>query len=107
MRDGAPADGEAVAHAVDPDRRENNSETPERQYLRAEAAAMVHGALDRLSPSHRQALSLRELDGESYQEIAEIVHCPVGTIMSRLFHARRRLAEELAGADRGAVTVAV
>jgi RNA polymerase sigma-70 factor (ECF subfamily) len=107
MRDGAS--GDAVADTVDPDRHENNSETPERQYLRAEAAAIVHGALERLSPSHRQALSLRELDGESYQDIADIVHCPVGTIMSRLFHARRRLAEELAGAATvaGAVTVAV
>ncbi len=71
------------------------AETPERLYARAEAGAIVHRALDRLSPTHRQALALRELDGEAYQSIAEIVHCPVGTIMSRLFHARRRLAEEL------------
>jgi RNA polymerase sigma-70 factor (ECF subfamily) len=71
------------------------SETPERAYLRAEAAKVLQAALARLSPSHREALALRELDGESYQSIAEIVRCPVGTIMSRLFHARRRLAEEL------------
>ena len=69
--------------------------TPEREYLRAETGAVVHDALERLSPSHRQALSLRELDGETYQSIADTMKCPVGTIMSRLFHARRRLTEEL------------
>ena len=74
----------------------DESETPERAYLRAETAGIVHSALERLSPSHRQALSLRELEGESYQSIADRVQCPVGTIMSRLFHARRRMAEELA-----------
>ena len=86
-------DAAALAEATGGD-----AETPERRYMRAEASAVVHGALDRLSPTHRQALALRELDGETYQSIAEIVHCPVGTIMSRLFHARRRLAEELAEA---------
>ena len=40
-------------------------------------------------------LSLRELDGESYQDIAAIARIPVGTVMSRLHHARRRLAAEL------------
>ncbi|HEY2899215.1 MAG TPA: sigma-70 family RNA polymerase sigma factor [Polyangia bacterium] len=89
------ATGEGAASAVDAS-DSDDSDTPERQYLRAEAAAIVHRALERLSPTHRQALALRELDGESYQSIAEIVACPVGTIMSRLFHARRRLAEELA-----------
>lgn len=88
-----PAD-EGTASAIDASDADDN-DTPERQYLRAEAAAIVHCALARLSPTHRQALALRELDGESYQSIAEFVACPVGTIMSRLFHARRRLAEEL------------
>jgi RNA polymerase sigma-70 factor (ECF subfamily) len=93
--DAGGGEGQRTFDAVDGG-DDYESETPERQYLRAEAAAIVHRALDRLSPTHRQALALRELDGESYQSIAEIVACPVGTIMSRLFHARRRLAEELA-----------
>ncbi|HVR61181.1 MAG TPA: sigma-70 family RNA polymerase sigma factor [Polyangia bacterium] len=80
-----------------------DASTPERQYVRAEAGAVVHSALERLSPSHRQALTLRELDGETYQSIADIVQCPVGTIMSRLFHARRRLAEELQAGAAAAV----
>ena len=83
------------------DRREERApgvdeETPERLYDQAEASVAVHGALARLSPVHQQVLSLRELDGESYQDIAALVRCPVGTVMSRLHHARRRLAVELA-----------
>jgi RNA polymerase sigma-70 factor (ECF subfamily) len=75
-----------------------DGETPERAYARAEAGAAVQGAIARLTPAHAEALSLREIDGESYQSIAEIVRCPVGTVMSRLHHARRRLAVELAPA---------
>jgi RNA polymerase sigma-70 factor (ECF subfamily) len=72
-----------------------DEETPERILARSETSAVVHGAMAQLSEVHREALMLRELEGESYQGIAEIARCPVGTIMSRLHHARRRLAEEL------------
>jgi RNA polymerase sigma-70 factor, ECF subfamily len=75
-----------------------DEETPERLYGQAEAGAGLQIALARLSPVHREVLALRELDGESYQEIATIARCPVGTVMSRLHHARRRLAVELAPA---------
>jgi RNA polymerase sigma-70 factor (ECF subfamily) len=75
-----------------------DEETPERLVARAETGAVVRGALARLSPAHREALALRELEGESYQAIATIARCPVGTIMSRLHHARRKLAEQLAPA---------
>jgi RNA polymerase sigma-70 factor, ECF subfamily len=80
---------EAPAPAVD-------DATPERLFAQAETGAAVQGALARLSPVHREALSLREIEGESYQEIAALAHCPIGTVMSRLHHARRRLAIELA-----------
>jgi RNA polymerase sigma-70 factor (ECF subfamily) len=73
-----------------------DEETPERIVGRAETGAAVREALASLSPAHQEALALREFDGESYQDIARIVRCPVGTIMSRLHHARRRLATELA-----------
>jgi RNA polymerase sigma-70 factor (ECF subfamily) len=75
-----------------------DEETPERMLARAEAGAAVQLAIARMSPVHREALALRELDGESYQSIAAIARCPVGTVMSRLHHARRRLAAELAPA---------
>ncbi|HET6149353.1 MAG TPA: sigma-70 family RNA polymerase sigma factor [Polyangia bacterium] len=84
-------EGETRAEAVSA----VNDETPEQLYSQAEAGAVVQGAIARLSPVHREVLSLRELDGESYQEIAAIARIPVGTVMSRLHHARRRLAAEL------------
>jgi len=68
-------------------------ETPEELVRSAEVGAEIHRALGALPPAHRQVLALRELDGESYQSIADIVRCPIGTVMSRLHHARHRLAE--------------
>jgi RNA polymerase sigma-70 factor, ECF subfamily len=70
-------------------------QTPETMLGRAEAGALVGSALATLSPQHRQALTLREFEERSYEEIAEVSRCPVGTVMSRLHHARRKLAEEL------------
>ena len=73
----------------------SSPETPEDLVESAEIGAAVHRAMGALSPVHRDALALRELDGESYQSIARIVRCPIGTVMSRLHHARHRLAEEI------------
>ncbi len=74
------------------------SETPERVLARSEAHRLVHGALAELSPAHRQTVTLREIEEHSYEEIAQISACPIGTVMSRLHHARKRLAEELQAA---------
>lgn len=71
-------------------------ETPEDLLARAQTGASVRGGMARLSLVHREVLALRELEGESYQSIADIARCPVGTVMSRLHHARQRLAETLA-----------
>jgi RNA polymerase sigma-70 factor, ECF subfamily len=73
-----------------------DEQTPERVVSRRETGATVRGALARLSSAHREVLVLREFDGESYRDLARLVHCPVGTVMSRLHHARNRLAAELA-----------
>src|SRR5207253_7948344 len=86
-------DDEQGGRLAAPDSIDN--ETPERAYARAEVGVAVQGAIGRLSPAHAETLALRELDGESYQSIAAIVRCPVATVMSRLHHARRRLAVEL------------
>jgi RNA polymerase sigma-70 factor (ECF subfamily) len=81
--------------------------TPERVVSRKETGAVVRDALARLSPSHREVLVRREFDGESYRDLARLVHCPVGTVMSRLHHARHRLAAELAPAvETGALRAA-
>ena len=60
-----------------------------------ENVARVRAALASLPPKHRAVLALRELEGQSYEEIAQAVGIPVGTVMSRLHHARRLLAEKL------------
>jgi RNA polymerase sigma-70 factor (ECF subfamily) len=73
-----------------------DEQTPERVASRRETGAFVRGALARLSPSHREVLERREFDGESYSDLARIVRCPIGTVMSRLHHARHKLALELA-----------
>ena len=78
-----------------------SSETPERLYARAEAGVVVERALGRLSPAHGETLRLRELEGESYSAIADVTRCPVGTVMSRLHHARRNLARELGATAAG------
>lgn len=52
-------------------------------------------ALHSLPPRHRVLLFLCDVEGFSYREIAEILGCPIGTVMSSLFHARRRLRERL------------
>jgi len=66
-------------------------ETPERIYARAETAVVVRQAMSRLSETHGEALRLCDLEGESYATIASVTDCPLGTVMSRLFHARRRM----------------
>jgi RNA polymerase sigma-70 factor, ECF subfamily len=89
-------------HASDDDDRDFapvdmvDEQTPERVVSRLETGAVVRGALARLSPAHREVLERREFDGESYSDLARLVHCLVGTVMSRLHHARHRLAAELA-----------
>jgi RNA polymerase sigma-70 factor (ECF subfamily) len=84
-----------------------DEQTPERVVSRRETGAVVRGALARLSPIHREVLELREFEGESYRDLARLVRCPVGTVMSRLHHARHKLAAELAPAvEAGALRAA-
>jgi RNA polymerase sigma-70 factor (ECF subfamily) len=71
------------------------AETPERIFARAETAVVVRRAMRQLSETHGEALRLCDLEGESYATIAEVTECPLGTVMSRLFHARRKLAHAL------------
>jgi RNA polymerase sigma-70 factor (ECF subfamily) len=61
-----------------------------------ERATLVHAALAELSDDYRQVIVLRELDGCRYDEIAEILELPVGTVRSRLFRARVELRDRLA-----------
>lgn len=70
-------------------------EGPEENLYRKELAGIIEQAIQSLSEEHRQVLVLREMQGLNYQEIAEVAGIELGTVMSRLFYARRRLAEIL------------
>jgi RNA polymerase sigma-70 factor (ECF subfamily) len=69
---------------------------PESSIERREQVEMVHAALAELSADFRTILVLREIDGCRYDEIAEILDLPVGTVRSRLFRARLQLRDQLA-----------
>ena len=60
-----------------------------------EIRARIDSAIERLSPEHRQVIVLREIDGLEYQEIADVMGCSIGTVMSRLFYARKKLQSML------------
>jgi RNA polymerase sigma-70 factor (ECF subfamily) len=73
---------------------ETSSEgNPERNLWQKELCASLDAGLEALSPVQRAVLVLREVQGLSYKEIAKSVGCSIGTVMSRLFHARRRLLQ--------------
>jgi RNA polymerase sigma-70 factor (ECF subfamily) len=60
-----------------------------------EIRARIDAAISRLSPEHREVIVLREIEGLEYQEIAESIDCSIGTVMSRLFYARKKLQSML------------
>ena len=70
---------------------------PDETYLRNEEAQRVREAVLRLPEASRAALILREYEGLSYREIAEALNIPLGTVMSRLNYARKKLRQELRG----------
>ncbi|MDH3734205.1 MAG: sigma-70 family RNA polymerase sigma factor [Gemmatimonadota bacterium] len=73
-------------------------DSPERALERAELRDQVAAAIEKLQPREREVLVLREFEGLRYREIAETVDIPIGTVMSRLYSARRSLARELVAA---------
>jgi len=86
------SDGEAPAAAEPTTAASTN---PRRELESAERTARFERALAALPPKHRSVLALREVEGLSYEEIAQTLNCRPGTVMSRLFHARRLLAQKL------------
>ena len=69
--------------------------TPESLLASKEIAQTVNAAIEALSPDLRQAITLREIEGLSYEEIAEMMSCPIGTVRSRIFRAREAIALRL------------
>ena len=72
-----------------------NTQTPFEELLRSERVALVTAYLGQLSPEYREVLVLREYQNLSYDEIAAVTRSTVSAVKSRLFKARRRLAEHL------------
>jgi RNA polymerase sigma-70 factor (ECF subfamily) len=76
---------------------------PHKAFARREIRDQITAALATLSENHRAVLLMRELEGLSYEEMAEVMQCSKGTIMSRLFHARKNMQRrllELMGGER-------
>jgi RNA polymerase sigma-70 factor (ECF subfamily) len=72
-----------------------DGETPEALLASKEIAATVNAAIADLSEDLRQAITLREIEGLSYEEISDVMNCPIGTVRSRIFRAREAIAERL------------
>ncbi|HYD74829.1 RNA polymerase sigma factor RpoE [Ramlibacter sp.] len=70
-------------------------ETPETVLAAKEIAATVNSAMEALPEELRQAVTLREIEGLSYEEIAEVMSCPIGTVRSRIFRAREAISAKV------------
>jgi RNA polymerase sigma-70 factor, ECF subfamily len=69
--------------------------TPEHELMSRQIAETVNRAVEDLPEELRTAITLRELEGLSYEDIAGIMNCPIGTVRSRIFRAREAIAEKL------------
>ena len=69
--------------------------SPERELLKDEIRDIVFKTIDTLPEDLKTAITLRELDGMSYEEIAEVMSCPIGTVRSRIFRAREAIDEKV------------
>lgn len=75
--------------------RLRDMDTPERLLLTEEIQRTVEAAIEQLPEDLRTAIILREIDGMSYEEIAQAMSCPVGTVRSRIFRAREAIDDKL------------
>jgi RNA polymerase sigma-70 factor (ECF subfamily) len=73
----------------------SDGETPDAVLASKQVAAAVNSAIEALSEDLRQAITLREVEGLSYEEIAALMNCPIGTVRSRIFRAREAISLRL------------
>lgn len=92
-----PHPGAARASADEAEEAEHLRDiaTPEAMFASKQIAGTVHAAVAALPLELRTAIVLRELEGMSYEEISEVMACPLGTVRSRIFRAREAIAEKL------------
>jgi RNA polymerase sigma-70 factor (ECF subfamily) len=81
------------------------NENPSKMIARQELSEHIQAALADLPDYHRAVILLREVEGLSYEEMAKVLRVPKGTIMSRLFHARRKMQDRLQGYLEGDLEV--
>jgi RNA polymerase sigma factor (sigma-70 family) len=79
------------------DNRVSEDPAPDDELHHQRLRAALMKAMDQLSPDHRAVVDLTYFHGMGYREIAEIVDCPVDTVKTRMFHARRRLKQAMTG----------
>jgi RNA polymerase sigma-70 factor, ECF subfamily len=72
-----------------------DNDTPERLMMTRQIGETVNAAMDALPEELRTAIVLREIEGLSYEEIASVMDCPIGTVRSRIFRAREAISERL------------
>lgn len=72
-----------------------DNSTPDAELQSKQIAQAVNQAVDALPEELRTAITLREIDGLSYEEIAQMMDCPIGTVRSRIFRAREAIAEKI------------
>ena len=95
-RRSTPGDIDAeLAERVEEGGRLRDLATPEHYLCEQELVAAINQAIQDLPEDLRTALSLRELEGLSYEEIAEVMDCPIGTVRSRIFRAREAVDAKL------------
>ena len=85
-------DGDETSWSVN---EQTNDETPESVLAAKEIATVVNAALGALPEDLRQALVLREIEGLSYEEISDMMNCPIGTVRSRIFRAREAISAKV------------
>lgn len=83
------------AHFIESAHSLKDFATPENQLYKVELEKVIKQTLDDLPEDLRVALTLREFEGMSYEEIAEIMDCPIGTVRSRIFRAREAIDNEI------------
>jgi RNA polymerase sigma-70 factor, ECF subfamily len=69
--------------------------TPEAELMTRQIAATVNRTMEELPEELRTAITLREIEGMSYEDIANVMNCPIGTVRSRIFRARETIADRL------------
>ncbi|MCX8018821.1 MAG: RNA polymerase sigma factor RpoE, partial [Rhodocyclaceae bacterium] len=87
--------GEAEEEGGEPPDGLRDEETPDRLLMSKQIGETINAAMEALPEELRTAITLREIEGLSYEEIAQVMDCPIGTVRSRIFRAREAIAARL------------